>query len=570
MRMYRDLFVKAKTPIILGIAGLTVIVLGCLLLVIPLRLTSLSNTSKIARLQCQEAGAKLSLKINSSADVVRNYSFLIAHLAITDLIPKENKRKFMLSEMEIRHQNEKALNNLWCTFEPNALDGMDDQYIGVAGSNESIGIFEPWYADGQLTTSPVIDYDLDYYYIPKETGREAVIDPYWDEVNGKKTLMISFSIPVIHKDAFLGVVGTDFYIDDLSVLLTATQNLVGSSKLLTDKGVIVIHDNPELIGKPDLDDHHEMIMDKLSGQKMYEEFYSSESGDIYKVFVPIYFGRIEKPWVYVVEVPASQIYAEARKTIIPLVIIVILLILLAFFYMKTIEKNRELKKLHNVKDKLFSVVAHELRSPLSSLMSLLRLRSMNLMDIETQEQLLFDVSRRVEDVYGLLDNLLRWAKGQMNGITMSPVYFDVQNEIGTVMDNLQNSATAKMITMNNRAGKQEIFADRDMFSVMIRNLVTNALKYTSAEGEVTVDSELSGDMLIVSVKDTGIGMPKEIQDKLFNFTETKSRRGTNNESGTGLGLVLCADFTKAFGGRIWFTSMQDEGTTFFFSVPVKN
>ena len=108
MRKYRDLIIKAKIPGIVGIAGLAVIVLVCVLLMIPLRLTSLSNTSKIAKLQCQEAGAIISVKINSSANMVRNYSYLIAHLAVTDLIPKENKRAFMLSEMEIRYRNESA------------------------------------------------------------------------------------------------------------------------------------------------------------------------------------------------------------------------------------------------------------------------------------------------------------------------------------------------------------------------------------------------------------------------------------------------------------------------------
>ena len=130
MKKYRDLSVKVT----LGIIGLTVVVLGIVLLMIPLRLTSFSNSSKFAKLQCQEAGAILSLKINTSADIVRNYSYLISHLAETDLIPKENKREFMLSEMEIRYRNEKALNNLWCTFEPNALDGMDEHYINSPGS----------------------------------------------------------------------------------------------------------------------------------------------------------------------------------------------------------------------------------------------------------------------------------------------------------------------------------------------------------------------------------------------------------------------------------------------------
>jgi len=569
MRKYRGLSVRKKNSEIAVIAALAVIVLGSVLLMIPLRLTSLSNSSQIAKLQCQEAGALLSLKINTSADIIRNYSYLIAHLAETDLIPKENKRAFMLSEMEIRYRNESALNNLWCTFEPNALDGMDAQYTGAPQCNE-FGGFEPWFAEGDMATSPTTDYESEYYTIPKETKREAVTDPYWDEINGHNTLMISFSTPIMLHDTVIGVVGTDFYINDLNELLAATQSIVGSGKLVTDNGIIVVHDDPGLIGEPENDDYHKIVTNNLSAGKIFDEFDASEKGDIYRVYIPVYFGRIEKPWVYIVEVPASQIYAEARETVGALFVIFVLLVLLVYYYRKTIEKNRAMKEMHRVKDKLFSVVAHELRSPMASLVSVLKLTTMKLMDAEKQNRLLVDVSKRVDDVFGLLDNLLRWAKSQMQGIVMTPVRFDVQHEIQTIVRDLQNIVVSKMITVNNRAGKQEVYADRDIFSVVVRNLTTNALKYTSAGGEVTIDSELSGKMLVISVKDTGTGMSKEVQDKLFNFTETQSQRGTDNESGTGLGLVLCADFVKANGGRIWFTSVQGEGSTFFFSVPVKN
>jgi len=269
---------------------------------------------------------------------------------------------------------------------------------------------------------------------------------------------------------------------------------------------------------------------------------------------------------------------------IALVMILALLALAVFFYMKIIENNRklneknheitekncELEELHTVKDKLFSVVAHDLRNPIAVLMSVLKLTHMKMLDAETQAQMLKDVSRQVDDVHGLLDNLLCWAKSQMKGIVVSPVYFDVQNEIHTVMDSLLDIAAAKKIVLNNRMGKHEIYADRDMFSIVMRNLATNALKYTSTGGEVTIDSELSDNMLIISVKDTGTGMTQEVQKKLFSLSETRSRRGTNNEGGTGLGLVLCADFVKANGGRIWFTSVQGKGSTFFFSVPMKS
>jgi len=277
----------------------------------------------------------------------------------------------------------------------------------------------------------------------------------------------------------------------------------------------------------------------------------------------------------------QQEYQKQRKMIliltISLVMILVLLAIAIFFSRKITEKNHEIteknhemKELHTVKDKLFSVVAHDLRGPVAMLTSVLKLTHSIGLDIETQVQLLSDVSKRVDDVHGLLDNLLRWSKSQMQGFVPSPVYFDVQDESRLVTDGLQAIAANKQIVLENRIEQQQVYADRDMFAVVVRNLTSNAIKYTSANGMVILDSELSGNMLTVSVKDTGTGMSQKVQDTLFKFNETRSQHGTSNESGTGLGLVLCADFVKANGGRIWFTSVLGEGTTFFFSVPMRN
>ena len=254
-----------------------------------------------------------------------------------------------------------------------------------------------------------------------------------------------------------------------------------------------------------------------------------------------------------------------------LVIIIVLFALSVFLYLKTAEKNLELKKLHTVKDRLFSVVAHDLRSPMSVLISGLKLANKNMLDTEKQTQLLNDISIRVDDTYSLLDNLLRWSKNQMQGLAPSPVYFDVQKESRMVTDGLQHIARLKSITLNNRIENHMVYVDRDMFAVVVRNLTTNAIKYSSSETEVTLDSELSGDMnmLTISVKDYGTGISQENQERLFMLSETNSQNGTNSESSMGLGLVLCADLVKINGGSIWYTSMQGIGSTFFFSMPVK-
>ena len=255
---------------------------------------------------------------------------------------------------------------------------------------------------------------------------------------------------------------------------------------------------------------------------------------------------------------------------IALVAIFALLVLSVFFYRKITEKNREMNELHTVKDKLFSVVAHDLRSPLGALVSILKLANENGLDAKTQALLLKEASSKVNNTFGLLDNLLRWAKSQMKGMAPAPAYFDVQEEIHSVTTALQDVAAAKGITLCNRIEQHQVYADRDMFDVVLRNLITNAIKYTSTEGNIILASELSNDKLVISVKDTGTGMPQEVQEELFKLSKTKSQHGTGNETGTGLGLVLCADFVKANGGNIWFTSVPGEGSTFFFSVPVKN
>ncbi|MCL2073195.1 MAG: HAMP domain-containing histidine kinase [Marinilabiliaceae bacterium] len=255
---------------------------------------------------------------------------------------------------------------------------------------------------------------------------------------------------------------------------------------------------------------------------------------------------------------------------ISLILIFVLLALLILLYRKTSEKNIELKKLHSVKDKLFSVISHDLRSPMASLTSVLRIANKKRLDPEMQRQFFKDISSRVDDTFSLLDNLLRWSKSQMQRIVPSPVCFNVRVEIEKIMEVVKNIAQSKKINLTNLCEDHNIFADKDMFAVVVRNLTINAIKYSYDEGEVKITSQVANDnKMIISVIDAGIGMSQEVQNNLFNLSQSKSLKGTNNETGTGLGLVLCADLVKMNGGNIWFTSKEGNGSTFSFTLPLK-
>jgi len=231
---------------------------------------------------------------------------------------------------------------------------------------------------------------------------------------------------------------------------------------------------------------------------------------------------------------------------------------------------RESEEMHKAKDKVFSVLSHDLRGSIANLISINWLTIESEEDTELKMSLLKDATAQLEMNFEMVDNLLRWAKSQMRGIIATPSFFDIQEESQIVTEILQHMAIHKQITLTNLIEKQRVYVDRDFFNVILRNLTTNALKYTSPEGEVTLTSELKDKMLVIAVKDNGTGMSAEVQEKLFKLSENNSISGTNNEKGMGLGLILCADFVRTIGGQIWFTTEQGKGSTFYFSIPLTN
>ena len=237
------------------------------------------------------------------------------------------------------------------------------------------------------------------------------------------------------------------------------------------------------------------------------------------------------------------------------------------------KQTEELRKIIMGRDKLYSVIAHDLRSPMGSIKMVLNMLILSLPSEQIGKEM-FDMlsmaNQSTEDVFSLLDNLLKWTKSQIGKLNVVYQDFDIVGNIASVIEIFNLVAGMKNIKVNFPVhGKIEVHADMDMMKTILRNLLSNAIKFSYNDSEILVNAEIEGDKVIVSVKDTGKGMSEEDQKKLLNTETHFSKYGTNNEEGSGLGLLLCQDFAVKNGGRLWFESEEGKGSTFFFSVALK-
>lgn len=228
----------------------------------------------------------------------------------------------------------------------------------------------------------------------------------------------------------------------------------------------------------------------------------------------------------------------------------------------------QLRELNALKDKLFSIIAHDLRSPLFSLISMLNIAKQEQFSEENFRSILGELSSNVNHTTALLENLLTWAKNQMHGARINPVSFQINEVVNARIEALEELARQKGVDIVNRIDSGvTVYADRDMLDIVLRNLVTNAIKFSHRGGNITISNSYSGDNLVVCVEDQGVGIEPENLKKIFG-NQIISTPGTNNEKGTGLGLVLCKDFITMNNGSIWVESEPGSGSRFFFTLPL--
>lgn len=238
---------------------------------------------------------------------------------------------------------------------------------------------------------------------------------------------------------------------------------------------------------------------------------------------------------------------------------------------KIIHQNTELHQLNATKDKFFSIISHDLKGPLNSLTSFSGLLinyfdSLSKAEIQTLAK---DLDKSLKNLFALLDNLLEWSRSQTGAIEFKPEPFDISELIKQNIELLSVQAGTKEITLHfPQAHLIMVMAHKNSVTTVIRNLISNAIKFTPPGGTITLSATKSNEEALISIADTGVGMSQDVIDKIFRIDAKHSTKGTADEKGTGLGLVLCKDFVEKNNGSIGVQSEAGKGSTFYFTLSV--
>ena len=234
---------------------------------------------------------------------------------------------------------------------------------------------------------------------------------------------------------------------------------------------------------------------------------------------------------------------------------------------ETERRSEELERLNQVKDKFFSIISHDLRSPINALSGILDLMSKEGLTQDDFEEQTRELRIRFNHTRTLLNNLLDWTLLQMDKLSLQPAKINLHNIVNENIEILTSLQT-KQIKLVNKVPENAIgYADSNTINLVMRNLLTNAIKFTNDGGEVTISAQEKTREWTLTVHDNGVGIKPEVQQILFDKTSPYTTRGTANEKGTGLGLILCKEFVEKNGGRIWVESEEGRGSTFLFTVP---
>jgi signal transduction histidine kinase len=248
-----------------------------------------------------------------------------------------------------------------------------------------------------------------------------------------------------------------------------------------------------------------------------------------------------------------------------------ILINFGFIIMVNVSIASDLTRQIAMKDRFFSIIAHDLKNPMNNILGFSELLLMKIKrnDIGEMEMISHAIKNSVIQTYNLLENLLEWSLSQSKKIPFAPEKIDLRQLIEEEKDFYLSFVASKKLTIEFIGEKDiKIFADRNMLKTILRNLITNAVKYSHTGGKIMIESKLLPSFVEIAITDTGVGIAPNRLEKIFTLDEKITTRGTAEEKGSGLGLLLCKEFIEKHKGKIWINSEPQKGTTVFFTLPL--
>lgn len=314
----------------------------------------------------------------------------------------------------------------------------------------------------------------------------------------------------------------------------------------------------------------------LNGKSGYLKAKDSDGIQVFAAYT-----YVEKlKWGIIAKIPTSEInkpYVKAAILVLILSLILISICIYAFLRITNplidsiIENEIQLTELNATKDKLFAIIAHDLRSPFNSIIgySELLISNSQKFDSVTSEEFIEIINSSAKNTLNLLDNLLNWAKSQTGQISFRPEKINLSSLILGIMKISNSGARIKKITLNYIPSDEiELYADKNMLQLVLRNLISNALNFTKPNGKIDIYASHKNDNVEITVSDNGIGMNADTMGKLFRIDSDFTMPGTLNERGSGLGLILCKEFVEKHGGKIKVESEEGRGSDFKIILPL--
>jgi signal transduction histidine kinase len=235
------------------------------------------------------------------------------------------------------------------------------------------------------------------------------------------------------------------------------------------------------------------------------------------------------------------------------------------------ESEKQLLRLNADKDRFISILGHDLKNPFNNILGLSEALAEDIRNLNTDEieEIAKNINKSAKITYKLLEDILMWATTQQGNIPFKPQILSLADISRDTLESLNPTANTKNLTIHySSADHIKVFADVDMLKAVLRNLVSNAIKFTNSGGKININAEQNSENVTVSVSDNGVGIPSDNLIKLFDISEVLSTKGTEEETGTGLGLLLCKEFVEKHGGKIWVESVVGKGSDFKFTLPV--